>query len=65
MSAKGQFFLHEGEEYILLEGHEVVGGVPRFGRLDFPEECALPDTNLGGSVVVECLNSSLSTTGNS
>jgi hypothetical protein len=63
LSAKGQVFLHAGEEYILLEGDEVVGGVPRFARIDFPEECALPDTNLSGSAVLECLTSSLNTSG--
>jgi hypothetical protein len=65
MKAKGQVFLHEGEEYILLTGDEEVSpGVFRFGRLDFPEACALPDTNVTGSLVLEGLNSSLSTSGN-
>jgi hypothetical protein len=65
MKAKGQVFLHEGEEYILLTGdEEIAGGSFRFARIDFPETCALPDTNLSGSIVLECLNSSLGTAGN-
>jgi hypothetical protein len=63
-TGKGQVFLHNGEEYVLLEGHEVVGAVTRFARVEFIEGCALPNTNVTGSVVLECLNASLSTSGN-
>lgn len=56
--AEGELFLHNGDEYILLTPDDAINN--RFGRLDFPAAtCALPDTNLTGSMVLECLTASL------
>jgi hypothetical protein len=56
----GHLFLH-GEPkkltYILFEPDDKV--LNRFGRFDFPEACALPDTNLNGAFVAECLGEKL------
>jgi hypothetical protein len=54
IKGKGNLFLHNGDTYILLEPEEGI-----FTRVDFPEECALPDTNIAGSIVLECLGPNL------
>jgi hypothetical protein len=51
---KGNLILHNGETYLLLEPEE-----GNFTRIDFSEECALPDTNISGSLVLEGLDKEL------
>jgi len=53
---KGNLILHNADTYLLIEP-EVAGG--NFTRIDFPVECALPDTNITGSLVLECLGPNL------
>lgn len=62
MKAHGTLIHHGGEDYLLLTPDDAVNN--RFGRLDFPvATCALPDTNLSGSIVLQCLTQALSQSG--
>lgn len=58
VKAEGTLIEHNASIYVLLTPDDTVNN--RFTRIDFPgATCALPDTNITGSITLECLNLSL------
>jgi hypothetical protein len=50
----GRLILHEGRNYVLIEPE--AGPSTKFATIDYNEEtCALPDADVTGSTVAECL----------